>query len=269
MIRLVKDVYGATISALITFALFLGPLLVGILYALFPADMVESLVVEDRPPVYFDGAFVLDTKEVEGELDGTAEVEPPPEEAPPEEEGTGGSPDGSAKPEEATTTEKEGAETVGEPDQLTNARGVSAGAAVGKGTAAKGTGTPGRKQKRSRRRCPKTYDGIVRRPDGVFQIERSIVKYYTSSLKRFNTLGWSKNNKDGKGWIISGFNCQGPMWHGGMRRGDIVLSVNGKKTNNMLQILRLYPKLRNQRRFEVDVIRKDRKLTLRYEIVDG
>jgi hypothetical protein len=52
-----------------------------------------------------------------------------------------------------------------------------------------------------------------------------------------------------------------------MRRGDIVLTVTGKRTNNMLQILRLYPKLKAQRRFEVLIIRKGRHITLYYEIV--
>lgn len=264
--KILWDLYGATISALVTITLFMGPLIVGILYTLFPADLVDSLVIEDRPPVYFDGAFVLSDKEEEGELDGQAEAAPDPVDEP-SDDGSGGDPDGNAKANEATTDKNPGADSIADPRKSTSARGVSAGDKVGTGKAVKGDGAPGRKQKKSRRQCPKSYDGIQRRADGVIELDKSIVSYYTANLKRFNSLGWSKNNKGGKGWVISGFNCFGPVWHGGIRRGDIILAVNGKKTNNMLQILRLYPKVRNQRKFEVDVLRRGRKLTLRYEIV--
>ena len=48
-----------------------------------------------------------------------------------------------------------------------------------------------------------------------------------------------------------------------------VLTVNGKKTNNMMQIFLLYSKVKAQKTFEVEILRKGRPVTLRYEIVKG
>lgn len=263
---IIKDIYGATTSALITGGLFLGPAIAGLLYSLIPPDMVDVLAVDDRPPVYFDAAFELAEVEIDGDLDGTTDKDSP-ESA--DGEGDGGDPDSDTKPEDANTSGSSGSELAIDKTLAVKGAGRRVGDKVGSGRAAAGKGKGGRKRKRSRRRCPREYDGVVLRQDGVYEIDRRLLNYYTSSIKHFNELGWSKPNDAGKGWIISGFNCQGPLWHGGMRRGDIVMTVNGKKTNNMLQVLRLYPKLKAQRRFEVKVIRKGRHVTLRYEVVRG
>lgn len=264
--HVIRDIFGASISAFVTGLLFLGPAFFGIIYAMAPRDMVEELVIEARPPVRFDGAFELAEVEIDGDLDGTTDAASEEDDASEPDEGEGGDPDGSARKDAKDVSKSEGADVVADPALAVSKAGAKVGARAG-GRAVKGRRGSGRRRKRSRQLCPRDYDGIKRRSDGVFVIDRSLVRYHTSSMAHFNELGWSRSNKEGKGWIISGFDCQGPLWHGGMRRGDVVLSVNGKRTNNMLQILRLYPKLKRHRKFEVDVIRKGRSIRLRYEIV--
>lgn len=126
-----------------------------------------------------------------------------------------------------------------------------------------------RQRKQSRNKCPKSFEGIHRRKDGVYEVDRSLVDYHTASVKQFNELGYSRSNDEGdkKGWYISGFGCRDPLWHAGLRRRDIVLRVNGKKTNNMMQILLLYTKVKAQKHFTVEIRRKDKDLTFRYEVV--
>ncbi|MCB9668405.1 MAG: hypothetical protein H6736_02405 [Alphaproteobacteria bacterium] len=268
--RLLKDIYGASVSALITGFLFLGPAILGLIYSLVPVDMVETLVVEERPPVYFDGAFELAEKEVDGDLDGTQEAPAPetPETQDDPQEGEGGDPNGEAAPDASDAAETQGGDLVADASLAVAGAGAAVGEKAG-GRAVKGDGAKGRTKKRSRQKCPKSYDGIELRQDGVYEVDRAIVNYHTASVDKFNELGWSRSNDKGDGWVVSGFDCRGPLWHGGLRRGDVVLAVNGKKTNNMLQILRLYPKLRAQKKFEVDILRNGRSVRLRYEIVRG
>lgn len=267
--HVIRDIVGASLSAFFTGFLFLGPAVLGAIYALAPRDMVQTLVMDEPRPVYFDGAYELAEVEIDGDLDGTSEAEGTEEEEEPSEpEETpepAGDEDGTESKDAPEVDSKQGADILGDPSSAVAKTGSTVGSKVG-GRAVQGKTTSGRRKKRSRQICPKSYEGVTRREDGVYVIERQLVLYHTSSLDHFNQLGWSRANKEGKGWVISGFDCQGALWHGGMRRGDVVLSVNGKRTNNMLQVLRLYPKLRNHRAFEVEILRKGRPLVLRYEI---
>ncbi len=256
----VRDVLGASVSAFVTGLLFLGPGILAFILAQRPIDM-DALVREQPPPVQFEAAFALAEREIDGDLDGTQDVESATPEA--EQQGEGGQPDGDASSGDAAD---DGADIAADPSLTAPGKGPRIGPRAG-GKVRKGTGGKGRKKKRSRRRCPRSYDGVRRRADGVYEIRRSLVDYHTSSISRFNELGWSRANKAGKGWVIAGFDCRGALWHGGFRRGDVILAVNGKKTNNMLQILRLYPKLKRQTKFEVELIRRGRHLRLHFEIV--
>lgn len=120
--------------------------------------------------------------------------------------------------------------------------------------------------------CKVFYPEVNKVDDTHFVVNRSIVEYYTSSLERFNTLGWSRawRGKDGqKGWEIRGFGCRSPLWKGGLRSGDAVQSINGKKTNNIVQLFFLYPKMKRFNDFEVKLVRKGKPLTLHYSMVDS
>ena len=66
--------------------------------------------------------------------------------------------------------------------------------------------------------------------------DRELVEYYTSSIARFNSLGWSGpyNEDDLKGWKIGGFGCNSPLYHAGLQRGDIILTVNDRPASHRL-----------------------------------
>lgn len=268
---LVKDAVGVVVSATITGGLFLGPAILGILFGVRPLDMIDVLASPERTAVVH-GAWVQSPVEVEGELDGTvtepedadpddpseATEERPPKPAadgPPDPDGSGpaaGEADVAAKPESKAGT------SAGERGPRSDKPGYQ-------------PPTNRKPQARSKRECAPSYEGIRRRPDGTYEVARSLVNYHTASVSQFNELGWSQPNDkgDGKGWFISGFGCNDPLWHGGLRRGDVVLTVNGKKTNNMMQVLLLYTKVKAQSHFEVEIIRKGRPITLKYDIVRG
>ncbi len=272
---LTKDIFGAGCSAVITGGMFLGAPILGIIWSLIPGDMVDTLAQQERPAVYFDGAFELSDEEIDGDLDGNADetVEVPepedPDDAEPEPESGEDSP-GEEDPD--ADADRVGGEVQADA-ALDNGRGTRVGSGGGSDRKRPGAklAEARRKKKKSRQKCAKSYDGIRKRPDGTYEVSRKLVNYYTGSVKHFNELGWSKPNErgDGKGWLIHGFGCNDPLYHGGLRRGDIVLTVNGKKTNNMMQVLMLYTRVKTKRHFEVVVRRRGKEVTLRYNVEKG
>lgn len=277
MARLLKNIVGVVISALIVIVLYLGPAIIGLIYGLIPQDMVESLATPERD-VVFDGAWEISDFEREGDMDGDLDVVVDPNLALGEVDQEASEGDGSSDAEvDAPSGEAGGDGEPGAADSMAVERegappsGKGKGTSRGEGSGAGGAETPatrsGTTRRRSRKQCPKSFDGIRRRRDGVYEVDRSLVSYHTSSVKHFNELGWSQANKKGKGWYVTGFNCFGPLWHAGIRRRDLIMRVNGKRTNNMMQVMLLWPKVKAQKHFEVEIERNDKPITLRYEVV--
>jgi hypothetical protein len=101
-------------------------------------------------------------------------------------------------------------------------------------------------------------------------VTRSIVDHHTQSIQHMMGLGWSgPYNEDGvKGWQISSFSCKSDLYIGGLRRKDVILSVNGKPTKNVIQLYGMYKKLRRTDAFEIVLLRNGKLRTLRYTVVD-
>ncbi len=125
------------------------------------------------------------------------------------------------------------------------------------------------RSKGKRARCRKADPDVFPQEDGSFEVNRSMVEHYTSSLKNFNSLGWSGPYKeDGeRGWKIGGFGCNSPLHFAGLRRGDIVKTVNGRKTNTWLQVFGAYRKLKHHDDFVVAIIRKGEPVELKYRLI--
>jgi hypothetical protein len=128
-----------------------------------------------------------------------------------------------------------------------------------------------RKGKPAKRICDEPNPHVRTGPDGVVEIDRSLVDAYTDNLESFMRLGYSEPyDEDGvKGWYISGFGCGSPVYKAGFRRADVLLSVNGKPTRSWVGVFFLYQKLKNREDFEVALVRKGEPMTLRFRVVSG
>lgn len=136
----------------------------------------------------------------------------------------------------------------------------------GKGPSGAGSGRP---KKGKKAKCPESHPDVRLADSGTYEVTRTSIDYYTASIERFNQLGWSEAyREDGtKGWKIGGFSCKGILWHAGLRSGDIIQTINGKKTNNALQVIWLYTTMRAKKDFEVVVLRKGERKTLKFHVV--
>jgi hypothetical protein len=136
-----------------------------------------------------------------------------------------------------------------------------------------GNGRSGARTSKGRRprSCDKPNPNIRTGADGLLEIDRSLVDHYTENLNSFMTLGYSRPYDEGQvhGWYISGFGCGSPVAKAGFKRGDVVLSVNGRKTRTWVGVFMLYQKLKNRDDFVVELVRGGEPVTLRFRVVPG
>lgn len=129
----------------------------------------------------------------------------------------------------------------------------------------------GAPRKPGRNTCRDAHPDVKASGTDHWEVNRNLVEYYTANFKRFNSLGWSGPYESDtlKGWKIGGFGCNSPLYFAGLRRGDIVLSVNDKPTRTWVQIFGTYTRLRRHDDFEVVLVRRGTTKVLRYTLFEG
>lgn len=129
--------------------------------------------------------------------------------------------------------------------------------------------TPGRiSGKVNKGKCQIDRPEIVPVDDTHYRIKREVVEYHTQSIERINALGWSRTYDENgqKGIFVSGFGCTSDPHLAGVRRGDVIQSVNGKKTNNLLQVFMVWQKFKKDDHFEIVLLRKGQPIVLTYDL---
>jgi hypothetical protein len=278
-----KDGRGAAVSALISGGLFTLPWLVMALGVYAEVSPATDIVVEmyapleavylqiDPPPVEdpntplpeepVDPSEPVDEEAPEGAADGDeAGADEADEEAGGEEGGPDDAPEGAVDGE--GPPDGEGGEGDGEAGD-----GEAAGTGDGDGDATKV------KKKGRPSKCNNPHPNVREGADGVMEVDRSLVDYYTHSLNRFMELGYSEPyEREGmKGFLIGGFGCTSPVHKAGLRRGDVLMTVNGKKTRTWVGVYLLYKKLSKETDFEIVVLRRGATTptTLRFRVVES
>lgn len=284
-----EDAPGLGISAFISVGLFALPwllaLLVGVWADLQPANDIVVELYEPLEAVYLqldppadeeselevaEDGLVAD-EEIDGDPDLVAdtEPEPPSEDLPDEDPGgsKGGEGDAGVEDPEADGSAGEGGTDEGDGEGDGEGEGVGDGSGDGEGHA-----TPKRRRRTRSQRCAKPHPNVRKGADGIMEVDRSLVEYYTKSLERFMELGYSEPyEREGiKGFYVGGFGCTSPVYKAGFRRGDMLITVNGKKTRTWIGVFLLYKKLRKQTDFEVVLLRRgdEKPRTMHFRIVD-
>lgn len=243
-------------------------------------DVVAPMVGDELPPVMLDIASItaLEGPDVSGEggtEDGPLEAGPNPTEASDGDGSTDALVDtesGDEGEDAETSQEVQGiaARSKGPSSVTRTARGVRTPGVKGYAELA-ATYRSGAKRRRGRNRCPESHPDVKDSGQEKWLVNRNLVEYYTKSIKRFNSLGWSGpfQNDEYRGWRIGGFGCKSPLYHAGLRRGDIVLTVNSKPTRTWLQVFGAYTKLKRKDDFEIVLIRRGKRKVLRYHLYEG
>lgn len=260
---LFRESLGLVVSAVLTTSLFGGPVL-GLVHEIVTTP---DIVLPEPPPV----GRVIERAALEAVLAAVAPTADAAEEAPAEADEASAEPnEGGAGPSEHAPRRRSGS---GDRPASELAQGVSEAVALGgtgerrtlrRSVPREGGATKGRKA-----RCDVEWSQIEQVGDRTWLVERRLVEYYGASIARLESLGWSgRYSEEGEqGWRIGGFGCNSPLYHAGLRRGDVIQSVNGRPTKNILQILATWHKLRKHDDFEVVVLRGGETLRLRYRLI--
>jgi hypothetical protein len=104
-----------------------------------------------------------------------------------------------------------------------------------------------------------------------FEIDRVLVNKYAYNLGALMKLAWVYPHKDESGrtdgYRLGGIRPGNILYQGGLRSGDVLMSVNGRATRNMAQVVLAHSQLRFRNDFEVVVMRRDNPLILNYTLV--
>ena len=104
-----------------------------------------------------------------------------------------------------------------------------------------------------------------------FEVDRILVRKYAYNISALMKLAWVTQHKDPSGIVdgyrVGGIRAGSILAQGGLRSGDVVVSVNGRATRNMAQVLLAHSQLRFRNYFEVGVLRRGQPLVLTYSIV--
>lgn len=117
--------------------------------------------------------------------------------------------------------------------------------------------------------CPPPVDDIARVADAHWYIDRDLVEFYATNMFELKKLGsvWTHKGSDGKldGFRVGLARCS-VLRQGGLRSGDVVHDINGRRIHSVIQAIAAYFALRSEPELEVRVTRRGEPLMLRYTI---
>jgi hypothetical protein len=132
----------------------------------------------------------------------------------------------------------------------------------------KGSGQSGTKNEKP---CPAPHPGVVTLEDAAgWRVERPLIDFYAGNMRELNTLGrvWTHKDRVTKkpiGFRLHLSHCS-ILKQAGMKSGDVVHDVNGRRIYTLLQAVSAYFVLRDDPIIVLNVTRGGKPLVLRYEI---
>lgn len=144
------------------------------------------------------------------------------------------------------------------------------------GRSARTAGTPSEKKtrkKKRRRRRPKCLDGtdsITEIGKNRYAIERELVDTYARDLKALAGLAWVSwhEGDDGKvdGFVVRRIRCGSVLHEAGIRNGDVVHAVNGRRIRSLAKAIPLWWSLRKRPMVHVRITRGEESMRLFYRL---
>ena len=119
-------------------------------------------------------------------------------------------------------------------------------------------------------KCNVENPNITKSGKNAYTLPKSTLKHYSTHWRdasRLAHLSWAmKNDGSRLGIRIRGISCKSPLKFTGLRRGDVVLSINEHTVLSEKDLLKVYGRLLFWKKVDVKVKRGNRTLTLKYKI---
>ncbi len=250
-------------------ALYTAPFLMAFVSLSFPTFSAEP------GPVHREARYLLartdlapEAGEDEGEEEGEAAEEPKAQ----SEQSAGKASEGGAESAESSTAAKSA--PVNNMASKPLVQGLAMRASF-TGRSARTAGAPPVKKtrKKRRRRRPKCLDGtdsITEVGKNRYAIERELVDTYARDLKALASLAWVSwhEGDDGKvdGFVVRRVRCGSVLHEAGLRNGDVVHAVNGRRIRSLAKAIPLWWALRKRPMVHVRITRGDESMRLFYRL---
>jgi hypothetical protein len=128
---------------------------------------------------------------------------------------------------------------------------------------------------RKTKKCTKTENPNIKKISSTaavhnYSIPQKLIRYYSKHWKEANQLASLRWSRSPSG-IIQGIRikhiyCRSPLQFSGLKKGDIVVSVNGRSVHSNAALLKLYPRVIRWKKIELAILRKGKPLKLEYTI---
>lgn len=120
-------------------------------------------------------------------------------------------------------------------------------------------------------RCDATNPDIEKLGRMMYSVPKNTVKHYSTHWKqasRLAHLSWAMNPDGSRlGVRIRAISCRSPLKFTGLKRGDVVVTINGHSVQSEKDLLKVYGKLLFWKQMRVEVKRGNKLVTLQYDIV--
>jgi hypothetical protein len=128
-----------------------------------------------------------------------------------------------------------------------------------------------KKQRRpKRRKCLDGTDDITELGHNRYAVERDLVDYYAKDLQALSRLARVKwhENEAGKvdGFEVRRVRCGSVLYEAGLRNGDVVHAVNGRRIRSLARAVPLWWQLRRRPVVHVRITRGDESMRLWYRL---
>ena len=132
-------------------------------------------------------------------------------------------------------------------------------------------GTQSRKSRKKKRKCSshKNANLVERLDSKTYLLSDEHFDYYMSHHKKARNLAdlriiSARNSDTFRGIRIKNISCDSPLYHMGLRRGDLVLSVSGTNLSSYSQMWKAYRQAKKASSFSVTIRRGKQIMTNQY-----
>jgi hypothetical protein len=120
--------------------------------------------------------------------------------------------------------------------------------------------------------CPGPHPSVEQLDPAAWRVQRALVDFYASNLRELAKVGtvWTHRGRDGRpdGFRVALSRCS-ILRQAGLKSGDIVHDVNGRRISTLLQAVAAYFVLRDDPEIVLHVSRRGEALVLRYTLDKG
>ncbi len=127
-----------------------------------------------------------------------------------------------------------------------------------------------KQRRRKRRKCLDGTDDITEVGHNRYAVERDLVDYYAKDLEALSRLARVKWHEDeaGKvdGFEVRRVRCGSVLYEAGLRNGDVVHAVNGRRIRSLARAIPLWWQIRRRPVVHVRITRGDDSMRLWYRL---